>query len=360
MDVASADMTVECDGAGNTAQLNAWLTDNGGAEASDVCGGVTWSNDFSALSDDCGATGSATVTFTATDDCGNATSTTATFTIEDTTAPAIASAAMDMTVECDGAGNEAELAAWLASNGGAGEATDVCSDPVIASIAMSASDLMATVPNPNWDRVATLTLQSDPNSNQEQTLAINITSMPAGARYRVLKTTANGNWYVSPPQDLDLGMNSITVSAVTFQRTVKVQFSDEETEFNSLVINGAQLLNPSLLTGSSDLFSQGPSAWPYVFTAATLADPDGGDQQVLEINVLSLPSGGANYRVVKTTANGNWYNGPAQALSLGSNAIYTNAVNFQRAVKFQFDSGDIEFDSFVLNGEEQILSLIHI
>ena len=349
------DMTVECDGAGNMTQLNAWLAANGNAgAASDICSGVTWSNDFTELSDLCGATGSATVIFTASDDCGNTTSTTATFTIEDTTDPAIASPAMDMTVECDGNGNTAELNAWLAANGNAGEATDACSDPVIASIAMSASDLMATVPNPNWDRVATLTLQSDPNSNQEQTLDINITSMPAGARYRVLKTTANGNWYVSPPQDLDLGMNSITVSAVTFQRTVKVQFSDEETEFNSLVINGAQLLNPSLLTGSSDLFSQGPSAWPYVFTAATLADPDGGDQQVLEINVLSLPSGGANYRVVKTTANGNWYNGPAQALSLGSNAIYTNAVSFQRAVKFQFDSGDIEFDSFVLNGEEQI------
>ena len=56
------------------------------AAASDICGGVTWSNDFEGLSDDCGATGSATVTFTATDDCGNS-STRATFTIEDTTAP---------------------------------------------------------------------------------------------------------------------------------------------------------------------------------------------------------------------------------------------------------------------------------
>ena len=51
----------------------------------------------------------ATVTFTATDDCGNSSSTTATFTIEDTTAPAIDMAAMDATVECDGAGNAADL-----------------------------------------------------------------------------------------------------------------------------------------------------------------------------------------------------------------------------------------------------------
>ena len=49
------DETVECDGAGNTDALNAWLASHGCA-ASDICGGVTWSNDFEGLSDDCGAT----------------------------------------------------------------------------------------------------------------------------------------------------------------------------------------------------------------------------------------------------------------------------------------------------------------
>jgi len=97
IDTASSSLTVECDGFGNVDQLNAWLSSNGGASASDDCSGVTWSNDFVALSDDCGATGSATVIFTATDDCGNATSTTATtFTIEDTTAPDLSSDAHDI------------------------------------------------------------------------------------------------------------------------------------------------------------------------------------------------------------------------------------------------------------------------
>ena len=119
IDMAAMDATVECDGAGNAADLDAWLASNGGASASDACSDVTWSNDFASFSDDCGATGMATVTFTATDDCGNSSSTTATFTIEDTTAPAIDMAAMDATVECDGAGNAADLDGWLASNGGA-------------------------------------------------------------------------------------------------------------------------------------------------------------------------------------------------------------------------------------------------
>ena len=124
--IQAANMTVECDGNGNTADLNAWLASNGGASASDACSSVTWSNNFSSLSDACGATGTASVTFTATDDCGNSTSSTATFTIQDTSAPIISIQAANMTVECDGSGNSRELAIWLASNGGAA-ASDTCS-----------------------------------------------------------------------------------------------------------------------------------------------------------------------------------------------------------------------------------------
>jgi hypothetical protein len=116
--------TVECDGAGNAAELELWLENNGGATAEDGCSQVTWTHNFEALSDDCGMTGSSDVVFTATDDCGNATSTAATFTVVDTSAPAVADAE-DSTVECDGAGNTADLEAWLNTNGGA-SATDAC------------------------------------------------------------------------------------------------------------------------------------------------------------------------------------------------------------------------------------------
>ena len=125
MDTAASDETVECDGSGNTAALSAWLSNNGGATATDACSAVTWSYspDPATISDECGATGNVTVTFTASDDCGNSSSTTATFTIEDTTDPAIGTAASDETVECDGSGNTAALNTWLSNNGGA-TATD--------------------------------------------------------------------------------------------------------------------------------------------------------------------------------------------------------------------------------------------
>ena len=38
------------------------------------------------------------------------------------------------------------------------------------------------------------------------------------------------------------------------------------------------------------------------------------------------------------------------ALTLGSNSITVPAVTFDRAVKFQFSSGDVEFDALSLNG----------
>ena len=100
IDITAADLTVQCDGAGNVVELQAWLDSQGGAVASDECSSVTWTNDHTTLSDDCGATGITTVIFTATDDCGNASTTEATFTIEDTTVPMIVDPAVALNLEC--------------------------------------------------------------------------------------------------------------------------------------------------------------------------------------------------------------------------------------------------------------------
>ena len=123
--VQAVNLTVECNGEGNATALNAWLESKGGANATDECSGVIWSNNYDTLSNLCGTTGAATVTFTATDDCGNESTTVATFTIEDTTEPTITLEASNLLVECDGDGNTTAFNAWLVSNGGA-TATDDC------------------------------------------------------------------------------------------------------------------------------------------------------------------------------------------------------------------------------------------
>ena len=56
--------------------------------------------------------------------------------------------------------------------------------------------------------------------------------------------------------------------------------------------------------------------------------------------------------MVKTTSNGNWFQGNAQALTLGQNNITVSAVNFDRSVKIQFGSGAINFDNLVVNGNQ--------
>ncbi len=121
--------------------------------------------------------------------------------------------------------------------------------------------------------------------------------------------------------------------------------------------NDAQEEEPEALSsvvGECSLFANGPNAtWTHAITLTTPNDANSGAAQTLSINVTALPSGGANYRVVKTTANGNWFNGNPQPLSLGENTITVNGVSFSRSVKIQFNSGDIEFDALSVNGDAQ-------
>jgi hypothetical protein len=124
--VPASDASEEC---GLNAELafSAWLTNHGGATATDACGGVTWSTVPStpALSNGCGATGTATVSFIATDECGNSSSTNATFSIIDSTNPSITQAASSTSVAC-GPNANAAFTTWLNNRGGA-TATDICS-----------------------------------------------------------------------------------------------------------------------------------------------------------------------------------------------------------------------------------------
>ena len=90
------------------------------------------------------------------------------------------------------------------------------------------------------------------------------------------------------------------------------------------------------------------SPWNNIYTACVVGDGNNGAQQVLEINITDLPAG-ANYRVLKTVANGNWFIGNPQPLVLGINTLNVNSVAFERAVKFQFDDGSIEFEALSLN-----------
>ncbi len=129
IETAAMDMTIECsDGDNGTEALLAWLNDNGGAEASDVCNGISWSNDFDGIVGSCGETGEVSVIFTVTDDCGNTSTTEATFTIEDTTAPTL-DCPSNITLECSDPLNDAIISNWLST----ANASDVCGNVTLAN-----------------------------------------------------------------------------------------------------------------------------------------------------------------------------------------------------------------------------------
>jgi len=127
LSVTANDLVVECAGTGNSDALTAWLNASGGAEASDLCGEITWTHDFLApLSGSCEGSSTTMVTFTASDDCGNESMTTANFTIEDTTEPVL-SCPENITLECSDDINAAIVGNWLQS----ANASDACSEVVM-------------------------------------------------------------------------------------------------------------------------------------------------------------------------------------------------------------------------------------
>ena len=95
----ATDATVECDGAGNLAEYQAWLDNHAGATATDACSVPEWSHEEIDIATVCAATGSRSVVFTATDACGNSSSVTGNFVIEDTT-PATFEGDLQLEFEC--------------------------------------------------------------------------------------------------------------------------------------------------------------------------------------------------------------------------------------------------------------------
>lgn len=220
-----------------------------------------------------------------------------------------------------------------------------------------------TTTNASWPYVITLATLSDESAGYTQQMAIAVTGLPEVTQYRIVRTLENGSYFNGPAQQLAFGAETITVQAVAFDRVVKVQFSRGDVEFSQLYVNGEQLYpepenpgdgtTPVTLSNSFE-FSDGPnSTWPESITLTTIADgaPSQGEQ-TLNIFVNST-AGGATYRIVRTTANGQFFNGSAIALTTGSNVITVPGVDFDRTVRLQFSNSDLTFNSLSINGTQK-------
>jgi hypothetical protein len=116
------------------------------------------------------------------------------------------------------------------------------------------SNLFSNGSNASWPHIYTCTTTNDgvDVSKLAQELKVTVASLPAeGANYRVYKTTANGGNFNGTPQALEVGENEITVAAVTFNRTVKVQFSSGDIAVSKIVLNGTTTLNIDAINSES-------------------------------------------------------------------------------------------------------------
>ena len=235
------------------------------------------------------------------------------------------------------------------------DALTVNGDALNVSNQLGGSNLFDDMTNNNnaFTRQISLAKISDGSSSQGlQKLDINITDLPeGGANYRVYKTNASGNDFFGPSTALTLGKNTISVTAVSFDRAVKIHFSGNNTVFSSVLANGKEQFMPNT-TGSSLLFDEieNNDTWKRYISLAKISDGSSSQGlQKLDINITDLPEGGANYRVYKTNASGNDFFGPSTALTLGENTISVSAVSFNRAVKIQFSKTDIKFNAISVN-----------
>ena len=156
-------------------------------------------------------------------------------------------------------------------------------DAEAQSASIADCSLFEAGPNATWTHVITLTTADDPSSAEAQTLSINVSNLPeAGANYRVVKTVANGNWFQATAQPLSEGDNSITVAGVSFARSVKIQFTSGDVQFDFLSVNGeeqdtcyAATADPGTPIAECNLFVPGPNdSWPHVLNATTPDDPN--------------------------------------------------------------------------------------
>jgi hypothetical protein len=91
-----------------------------------------------------------------------------------------------------------------------------------------------------YPRVMLVTSPSAGTASQAaQTVEINITSLPTGGGtfYQIGRTNANGQWFFSGAIALTLGLNTISVPAVSFNRSFNIKVSSTDIHFSSLKIN---------------------------------------------------------------------------------------------------------------------------
>jgi len=107
-----SDVAIDCGTGGAGSPVRRWLNS---VDVSDGCSDVELSVETRQLSDGCGEAATTRARWTAVDRCGNTSTYTATLTVRGTDPLFVVIPPDDVTVECDGAGNENAFDRWVAA-----------------------------------------------------------------------------------------------------------------------------------------------------------------------------------------------------------------------------------------------------
>jgi hypothetical protein len=201
MQTRAESLVVESDGAGNMAELAAWIALHGHATAIDNIDAPTnlqWSHAMDAsvrdFPDTADLSGSTSVTFSVSDSCKNTNSSTAQFVIRDTTAPTITIEANSLTVEANADTNTGDLERWLNSSGEAAAADSsasiIWSYEDLVREQMRLEDMASECRN---EEITVTFIATDPSNNRASTEAV----------LTIVDRTAPQ--IVRPPQNVMLG-----------------------------------------------------------------------------------------------------------------------------------------------------------
>ncbi|MCH2075214.1 MAG: glycoside hydrolase family protein [Puniceicoccaceae bacterium] len=158
-------------------------------------------------------------------------------------------------------------------------------------------------------------------------------------------------WFNSNNKDSDYfprQVDSLIFDIDTLQTTA---LGDYYKTVNGPSYEVKELATVDALAGSSNVSAvatNNHATWTHKVSVAS--STGSGAEQVIELEVVSLPNAGANYRITKTTQNGGTFFGPSTPLTTGTNTITVTGTAFERTVTLQFNSGDITISGCSING----------
>ncbi|NMH29154.1 gliding motility-associated C-terminal domain-containing protein [Flavobacterium silvaticum] len=160
------DLFLECNGEDTTEQIQTWLSQNGGAIATDACSDITWTNDFDTTPTSC--SDAVTIIFVATDSCGNQSYSEAHLQINDNLPPVLPQIPGNLDLTCDDAIPAAQPLT----------ATDACVGAITATPAETETP-GACQGSRIITRTWTFTDSCENTVSASQTITINDTTAPA-------------------------------------------------------------------------------------------------------------------------------------------------------------------------------------